>query len=789
VAIVSLALALSVNTTVFALIDAVMNPMLPYHDDGRAYTIGYTPAGRNTSTFTERFDAARRGLRSVDAVVPYYLTAASIEHENTIEDDLVANAPSELFDILGVRPEAGRSFNDTDTQPGSLPVVIISHTMWVRLFNEQPLAKHLMLGVGRGNYEIIGVMPRGMHFPVSDVWLPPGKLVGDSLVKPWGPYTVVRTRPGVSRDALQRDIDVVVAGLNAAVAPRSPVAARLVSFSGAKGGCGFAVIGSCSRYISGGAPMFAVLATVLLIACANLGTMLLARGMARRREIAIRIALGASQRAIATQVLTECAIIVGTGVGLGVLLTSWAVHLLPHYATPYAPRIGDMHPSPSWRVFAFALVIAGVTLTLATALPAWRAAGVDPAEPIKEGAGSTGRIRDRYNPLIIVEVALSTALLMTAALFVIAVIRLSGFDFTYAAKQLQTASLSIRSRDMPSDSAVERFYDDLVGEMKALPGVRDAATSREEKPDGGIVFAEEGRSGDHWMNVNRYTAVSPSYLSALGLPIVDGRDFQPGDRGVATGVVIVDDSAARRLWPGLTSPVGRMIKLGDRASKRPWLRVVGVVRSVELQPRSDIDLPPEPKLYVLYGHDRDRDRQLVVRDYGGGGADAQARLRVAIRHELETAAPWARTYPVRRWLEGYEGQRQGSAFFAWMFTAFGLFGLLLCAVGLYGVIAYTVTRRLRELATRVALGAQSRDIARAVLHDCTVTVLAGIGIGAFVALAATRPLADAMSHIRYELAMALVAAETLLLISAVLACFGPIRQAVRANPVDILRAG
>ena len=129
VAIVSLALAMSVDTTVFALIDAVMNPTLPYHDDGRAYTIGYTPAGRNTSTFTERLDAARRGLRSVDAVVPYYLTSASIEHENTIEDDLVANAPSELFDILGVRPETGRSFNDTDTQPGSLPVVIISHTM------------------------------------------------------------------------------------------------------------------------------------------------------------------------------------------------------------------------------------------------------------------------------------------------------------------------------------------------------------------------------------------------------------------------------------------------------------------------------------------------------------------------------------------------------------------------------------------------------------------------------------------------------------------------------------
>jgi ABC-type antimicrobial peptide transport system permease subunit len=143
---------------------------------------------------------------------------------------------------------------------------------------------------------------------------------------------------------------------------------------------------------------------------------------------------------------------------------------------------------------------------------------------------------------------------------------------------------------------------------------------------------------------------------------------------------------------------------------------------------------------------------------------------------------------VRRWLEGYDGKRQGSAFFAWLFTAFGVFGLVLCAVGLYGVVAYTVTRRLRELATRIALGAQSRDIARAVLHDCAVTVLAGIGIGAFLALPASLPFANAVPHIRYELALALVAAEALLLVAAVLACFGPIRQAVRANPVDVLRA-
>lgn len=794
VAVLSLALALALNTTMFALVDTVLFPSVPYHDGGRAYSIRYLGGGKTSSTLQERFDAIHDGLHSADVVVPYYLTPVSIQRKNAIEDTYAANIPPELFSILGIRPAVGRAFNDNDTHSDALPVVIIGYGLWLRLFHEAPLAKHLTLTIGRGNYEVVGVMPRGMHFPARDVWLPPGKLVADSLTRPLGPWALVRVRPGVARDAMERELEVVIAGLNVAVAPRTPVAVRTASFTAASGGAGR--IADAKEYLrrlinwgSGGPSVMALFTlTVLLIACANLGTMLLARGMARRREIAIRIALGASRRAIVTQVLAECAMIVIAGVALAMLLTFWAVSILPHVAAPYDPAIGDMRPTPSWRAFVFAVIIALATLIAASALPAWRAAGTDPADPIKEGAGSTASIRDRYNPLIIVEVALSTGLLMTVMLFVIAVVKLRAFDFSYAAKQLQTADLEVKARDVPGDSAVERFYDDVVFRMRGLAGVREAATSHQEKPDGGIVLAEEGGSGNHWMNLRQYIAVSSSYLSALGIPVVDGRDFQPGDVGSETGVVIVDDSAARRLWPGLASPVGRMIKLGDRDSKRPWLRVVGVARSAELLPRSDLQLPPEPTIYVLNAHDRARDRRLVVRGDGTGGAEAQAHLGVAIRHEIESAAPWMRTRQVRRWLEGYDRSRQSSGFLASLFTAFGAFGLLLCAVGLYGVVAYTVSRRMRELATRIALGAQSRDIARAVLHDTAVTALAGIGIGAFIALAFVHKLADGLFSVHYELAIALVTAEAALLGAAVVACLGPIRQAVRANPVEILRA-
>jgi putative ABC transport system permease protein len=785
VAVLSLGLALAVNTTTFALVDSVVNPSNPYHAAGRVYAVRVPVEPRNSSTWEERYAAIRGGFHSADLITQYYLTPTSVQSGNTIEDAYVANVSPALFDMLGVKTAVGRTFNANDTTNTASPVALISYELWLGWFKGQPLEKHLTLGIGRGNYEIVGVMPRGMHYPARDVWLPPGQLVGDSAIKRFGPFPVVRLRERVSTEIATNEMTVVFEGLNAALAPRTPVTPRLISF----GGAGRNFMSLATHRLRGGNFMFLAVVTVLLIACANLGTMLLARGMARRREIAIRIALGASRRAIATQVLTECAIIVGVGITIGLVLMAWSMSLLPHHAAPYVPGIGDMDPSPSWRVFAFAATIGTITLTLAGALPALRAATTDPAAPIKDGAGATGRVRDRYNLLIVVEVALSTALLMTAGLFIIVVVRLEGFDFSYAAKQLQVASLGVKGRDIPNDSAVETFYDDLTERMRALKGVRNAATSHAEKPDGPIVFAEGGVNGDRWMNVEDYKAVSPTYLSTLGIPIADGRNFQPGDRGTATGVVIVDDSAAHRLWPDLPSPVGRMIKLGTRESVRPWLRVVGVARSAELLPRKDLDLPPPPMIYVVYGHDRARDRELVVRGDAAGGADQQAILGVTIRRALEDAAPWLRMVHVHRWLEGYDSSRQGSAFYGALFTAFGGFGLVLCAVGLYGVIAYTVNRRLRELATRIALGAQSRHIVLSVLHDVTVMVLAGIGIGAFVALAMTHNFADTLFNVRYELFIALAGAESTLFGVAILACLGPLRQAVRANPVEILRAG
>ena len=780
VAVLSLGLALAVNTTMFALIDSVKNPYIPY-DARPVYGVSFVGGGRPWPTAVDRLDAVQRGLHSADSVLSYRIAPRLVQAGTNYEDQYIAAVPPQLFDMVGVRPMYGRTLNAGDERPGAAASAVISFTLWNRFFRGHRPGEPVSLTVGPTSYQVVGVMPRGMHFPWdTDVWIPLATLPVDSASRAIGPLPLIRLRPGVTRHAAEMELSVIATQLSKTYARGKPIGGRLTGLREVNRDHG---LDGFSKY------MLIVVAAVLLIACGNLGTMLLARGIARRREIAIRVALGAGRRVIVGQVLTECGLVIGGGVVVGLLLTLWATYLLPHYATPYVPSIGDLQPVPSWRVFSFAVVAALLTLVFAGALPARRAAATDPAEPMKEGAGtSTGRNRDRYSPLIIVEVALSTALLMNAGLFIILLAHYTRFDFSYAAKNLQTVSIDVGGRAIAADSAVGRFFDDLEVRAAHLPGARAATTAGFVTPEGRIVYAEGGAGGLRWLNSKGYNVVSPTYFTTMGIPIVDGRAFQPGDRGSDATVVVVDEVAARALWPGIASPVGRMIKLGDIKSKQPWVRVVGVARATDLLPRKDRDLPSEPQIYALFGRDANRMRNLIVLGDGQGGQLGQAKLSLAIRREIESSAPWVRSPHVRRWLEGYESSRNTTAFIASLFTAFGVFGLALCAVGFYGVLAYVVSRRLRELAMRVALGARRRDLVRVVIRDATVTVLAGIGIGAFLSLGATMNMAQGMFTLRYELVIALAGAEAALFATAVVACLGPLRQAVRADPAEILRA-
>ena len=785
VAVVSLGLALALNTSVFALADGVLHPYVPYPEPERIIIpsfLGGDP--KKALTTAERYRVIRDEMHSYDAIASVTYLRAMLETGTFAEDHLVLAVSPNLFDILGVRPIVGRAFGAADADGGNVQAAIISFSLWNRVFNARQLASGLKLNLGHATYTVVGVMPRGVHYPgVADIWVPEAAVPRSSGAWQAGPFPVLRLKRGATVQTARTELTFIAARLTALYSPRQPLGARVSPLWIPRGLPNDRTL-VMSSFMGG------TVAMVLIIACANLGTMMLARGMARRRETAIRIALGASRAIVVRHVLSECILIVTGGVTIGVLLTLWALHVIPHFATPYVPTIGDLEPVPSWRVFGFALLASIATIVSAGALPAIRAAMTDPAEPMKEGAGTTtGRLRDRYNPLIVLEVALSTALLMCSALFVINVVRLAAFEFQYAAKRLVDASIWVSEKQVPDNAGVERFYDDLIVKARAVPSALVAATSYNERPDGGVVFAEEGKSGDRWINSQGYSVVSPDYLRTFKIPIVRGRDFEAGDRGAPVqGVVIVDERAAARLWPDVPNPVGRMVKLGMKESQRPWLRVVGIAHDVESGPRADQDLPPEPRVYVLYSHDSKRARDLIVQGNGVGGDRGRAELALALRREIQSIAPMMPVPNVQPWLANYEGALTAVGFMASLFGAFGMFGLILCAVGLYGVLAYTVSRRLREFAVRVALGARRRDVARIVVHDAAVTALAGVGIGAFLALWTTRTITDGMASMPYAEVIALVAAETVLFGAAVLACLGPVRQAAKADPVEILRA-
>ena len=779
---VSLGLALALNTTMFALADAVLHPYVPYPHPEQIVLPFFTGGDpKHVIPPDARYSAIRDGLHSYDRIAAYTTLGTVMVHAGAISEyRTVLGISNNFFDLLGVRPMYGRVFDVLDSTE-SAQVAVISFTLWTRFYNRRPLQDVLTLEVGRTRYTVVGIMPRGVHAPWdgTDIWLPTTALPGERSSRVYGPIAIVRLKAGITADAAKAQLMSAAARLTAEYTPKKPVYARVFVERP-----GFSSPIAFPQFLVGTVVM------VLIIACANLGTMMVARGLARRRETAIRIALGAARRDIIRGVLCECGIIGAAGVTLGVLLTWWALYVLPHFTVPWVPQLGDLLPVISWRVFTFALGASLATILAAGALPAWRGASTDPAEPMKESsATTTGSLRDHYNPLIVLEVALSTALLMCSALFVIVVIRLAAFDFRYAAKRLVQADVAPGIKLVPQGSE-SKFYNDLILRAAHVPHASSAATMRWATPANKMIMAEQGKSGDTWMNSNAYMIVSPQYFGTMGIPIDRGRDFAAGDVTAKQPVAIVDEAAAGRLWPDIGDPVGRMLKLGSKESTGAWIRVVGVVQAIEYTPRKDIDLPPDPIVYVVIPNDSGRAQQLIVRGDGDGGDRGRAALAIAVQQMIRDQLPSQGDVAVRPWLDDYERSRDSMAFLASLFGAFAGFGLVLCAVGLYGVLAYTVTRRLRELAVRIALGARRRDVVRLVVHDAAVMALAGIGIGAFIALWFTGPIMDGLgtSTISYAPVVALVASESLLFAGAFVASLGPVRRAAQADPLEIIRA-
>jgi putative ABC transport system permease protein len=785
VVIVSLGLAIALNTTMYAVLDALIHPRVDIRDPSSLYRIQFF------GDYHGRVPGARRDsllslVPSIESVAWYdgatFFTPRVIRADDQFAEAPVASVGREYFELMGPKLIAGRIFVRGDENAATQPMVV-GEALASRLFGPgiNPLGGRVV--VDSSPYVIIGVISRYADFPqqhggfASFASNPSG---GWILGKPTarGMFTrVIRVKPGVTRAMLERDL--------ATVADRISILADEPSSSA------FRVGGTTAEQVQIQGLHLALIGAVLavlLIACANVANMQLARGIGRSRELALRAALGANRNKLIAHLMLESVVLAAGGLLLGLVLTYWCGVAL-RASIPPAVAGFIVEPKFSWRVLVFAMLATITCILLVGLLPAVRVSSVDPNSMLKSGAGTgaTRKNRRQYAYLVVVEIGIALALLCACGVAIQSALRTAssrqGFDPTPLAVGYQSSDIR-RGERVP----VPQLFASIVDRLRAVKGVADAAVSTVSSFDNGAVVLADS-SGMRTLAVLGYSyrLVSPNYLRVMGLPIVMGRDFLNGERDVPA--VIIDEYTAKKYWPN-ANPVGALMKLGDQRSNIPFVRIVGVFGQYdahgEIKPINMADQDGRTLGTVLYlPSNRDtadwRPYQFPTSIVARTNGDAS---------ELTTALRRAGVFRAQTMMDylGFTVARAATGFMAKLFTLFAALALALGAFGVYGVVAHSVAERRREIGVRIALGATSRDILHVVLRETVVIGLCGIALGLLLVKEFLAPL----QNFAYDgdIHDALLFAEISLFMFAVagLSAFLPARRATRVDPTEALRS-
>jgi predicted permease len=779
VVVLSLALAIAVNTTMYSMLDALMHPRLDMKDPASLYWIRFYGDYKGVVSNRERDRAIESGLHGVEAVTRAQpVNGRFIEHGPTIIEGAALGVGDNYFDLLQPRIIAGRTFRAADVQSAEQPAVI-SEQFAARLFpqGESPINERIT--VDRIAYTVIGVILDASNFPTDRqrLW----------LLAPFqnkGMYDrLIRLRRGTSVKDAERELAVIAAH----IAQQSGESERDVAFR-------FHQAADPEFQVRGlhYALLFAV-GAVLLVACANLANLQLARGISRRRDLALRSALGATRGRLVGHLLRESVLLAAGGLATGLLLT-WVAGRLLRATVP--PSMGGyvVVPAMSVRVLLFAIAATIICLLLVGLAPSLYVSRADPSEALKAGAGTgaTRTNRRKYGALVCVEIALALALTSGAVLTVRSALRASqlgtGFDPGPLVTGMVGPVVGPRA-GMPYSELLQS----VAARVKTIKGVTDAAATTSLGTTGGAITVEDPGGVREKPAPNfGITLVSPSYFRTLRLPVVRGRDFFEGERD--EGAVIIDEQTARVLWPN-ANPVGAQIKLGESKSVAPYVRVVGVVGEQEgfrSDPNLTIIMRQVNQLGRIYYLPGPRDT-LDGRRYGPLSITARTEgsaqsLATTIARAFFEAGDY-RTFGISP-MEAYLGvirARQSSRFISGMFSLFAALGVGLAAFGVYGVVAHSVAERRRELGVRIALGATSRDILHAVLRESVAVVLLGVALGLLctkygVQLLITMTLdGDVYNAALFALVALGLAATT------VIAAMVPALRATRVDPTESLR--
>ena len=784
VASVTLALGIGANAAIFSVVDAALLKPLPYADPDRLVSVW--PDG---AMMPGVYVQVRDGNRTLDPIAGYSRgNAVSVTGSSETARLVQSEVTSRFFDVLGVRAEVGRTFLDGEDLPGRDRVTVLGHALWQQRFagDRGIIGRTIVVdGIPR---VVVGVMPAGFRFPSPsiDFWIPVSLDASPANVgRYWGMSqlnVIGRLRPGVSVAQAQHDAAVLVDRSRSLFPWRMPDA----------WGTGVTVVRLERKVVGDVGPMLLVLfgsvAVVLLIACVNVANLLLGRAAAREHEIAIRASLGAGRGRIVRQLLTESVMLGLIGGGLGMVIAVAGVRGLLILVPAGMPRVTEV--SIDARVLAFTLITAltaGIGFGLAPALRASRPR-LQGILGVARIAGGTLARRRLSDGLVVAQVALGVVLVTGAGLLLKSFWRLHQEKLGFVAEHVVSADIPVPS--FPSDTAVRgrAFFEAVLERARAIPGVKSAALAS-VLPFGGVgsmrssfaaaIEANPIPPGSAGPMLVR-TIVVDDYFKTMGIPLLRGRGFSAADRDGAPAVALVDELTARRLWPN-ADPLGQRFRA---VWLKSWTTVVGVVGSVK---RDSLNSAGEVGVYLPMGNTPalwfPPQMTLIVRS----DRDVAA-LASQIRSAVAAVDPTVPVKAVRPVTDLVSDSAARARFAMVLLATFAAVALTIGAVGIYGVVAYAVARRTREIGVRMALGAKTTDVLGMVLREGGMLAGAGIALGVASALAASRVLAGFLFGVTPTDASVFVSVPAVLGIVALGACVIPARRAARVDPVTALRS-
>jgi putative ABC transport system permease protein len=785
VAIIAIALGIGANTAIFSVVNTVILQPLPYEHPEQLVMLATEQRnqaldGRGSFSVPDFLDI-QRASTTLEYVAMHQGTGTVVTEGGDPERVLGAAVSADYFPLLRVKPVLGRVFTREEDKPGAPSIVLLSYGLWQRRFGGDPniVGREINLG---GKTTVVGILPAGFQYPIDeesqDFWEP--LFAATFLTKEArearanrNMSAIGRLKRGVTVDQAKADLDL----LARQVEQHSPESNTNIIFNAVS------MHEDITReYRTALFVMLGAVGLVLLIACANVANLLLARAAARQKEVAIRMALGASRRRIAGQLLTESLLLSLAGGVLGLLLASWGIDLLVAYGPADVPRLHNV--AVDRYVLLFTLLVSTLTGLIFGLAPALQAAKPDPGNMLKDagrGLSHAGRSRMR-SALIVSEVAFSLMLLVGAGLLINSFWRLLRTDAGFDARGVLALDIPLSRARYPKPEDRPPVFEQLVSKMKALPGVRDAAVVNNVPLtdfDYELSFQIEGREPYKPGNepVADYTVASNDYFRTMDIALQRGRAFTTHDTANTPQVMVVSEAFVKRYFPN-EDPIGRRI-IFDGNNRVPR-EIVGIVADVR---RNGLDVEVQPEMYVSHVQNPERRMNVVLRTESGDASQLAQAARAEVKAFDANQIIW-RVQTLEELLGTSVAPRRFNMLLLGIFAGVAL---VLAAVGLYGVMSYSVSWRTHEIGIRMALGAKRADVLRLVVRQGMTMTLIGLAIGLAGAFVFSRVMIGLLHGVSPTDPLTFTGVSIVLLLVAFLACLIPARRATRVDPIVALR--